>query len=100
MDRQISEYIKNWGGAASISLLDPRCVIFTEPNIQGAIGYNIVENNAVVFGDPVCPAEEKCSLALAFNDFAKKTGKDIIYIAASEEFSSWAMKSVCKSLLI
>jgi lysylphosphatidylglycerol synthetase-like protein (DUF2156 family) len=99
MDRQISEYIKKWGGAASISLLDPKCEIFMYPNIQGALGYHDVDNTAVIFGDPVCAPEDKALLALAFHDFANKSNKGFIYIAASEQFSNWAMTNVCKTLI-
>jgi lysylphosphatidylglycerol synthetase-like protein (DUF2156 family) len=52
-----------------------------------------------VFGDPVCPKEEKALLASAFDDFAKGMEKEPIYIAASEQFSQWAMKNICNSLL-
>lgn len=99
MRQQVAEYIKKWGGSASISLLDPKCEIFTHPGIAGAIGYHLVDNKAVAFGDPVCSIEEKPLLAQAFDAFAKEQAKDVIYIAASEHFSKWAMENVCQSML-
>jgi lysylphosphatidylglycerol synthetase-like protein (DUF2156 family) len=95
----LSELVKEWGSSASVSLLDPRCKIFTSPSLKGAVGYFKEQNNAVVFGDPVCRPEDKVRLAEAFQDYCKQTSTNYIYLAASESFSKWAMNNGHPTLL-
>lgn len=82
----ISEYIKKWGNATSIALLDPMSHIFSSTVTEGVIGYREISNCLVAFGDPVCSAENKLCLANAFHEYCEKQGKNIVYIASSEEF--------------
>lgn len=96
---QLSELINQWGGPVSISLLDPRCEIFSSPALKGAVGYFKVQNNAVIFGDPVCCPEDKPKLAQAFHDFSKETSLNYIYLAVSDRFCKWAMNNGCQTLL-
>lgn len=99
LDLQIGEYIKNFGGPLSISLLDPRCLIFKAPGINGAIGYCKIGKNTVVFGDPVASFEDKIKLGTAFHDYNSQNGCNSIYLAASVDFSEWAMQNISKSLI-
>ena len=97
--KKLSESIQKWGSSASIALLDPRCQIFTNPSVEGAIGYLLQNNHAVVFGDPVCSAANIPHLVNAFHDYSKENSKDLIYLTASENFAKWAISNGCQSLL-
>jgi len=48
------ELIKRWGGASSITMMDPICKHFSIPQIDGVIGYRSEFGCAIVYGDPLC----------------------------------------------
>lgn len=96
----IASLIKQWGGSASsTTLLDPDCKIFSTANIEGIIGYRTELDTAIAFGDPVCSPSSKTELAKAFHEYCRQQGKNVVYITASEEFSKWAISTVCKGMI-
>ncbi len=89
--------VRKWGDVNTDGILDAACQIFTDPHIDGLIGYRVECGNAVVFGDPVCAAADKPMLAKAFQQFCLAHKIGVVYIIASPEFASWAgpnMRSV------
>lgn len=96
---KVAEYIREWGGSASIALLDPACEHFVIPNCKGMIGYRTESNCAVVLGDPVCAPSHKADLVHSFHDYCKENGKNIIYTTTSERFAYWAMQNGCSALV-
>lgn len=95
----VDHYVREWGGAASNVLADNTCSLFTDPNIQGLIGYRVEGRCVIVFGDPVCSLENRPLLVQAFHQRFEAEGKNIVYATTSEEFSYWAMENVCKGLI-
>lgn len=95
----VAEYIRRWGGSASIALLDPACEHFGIPHHDGIIGYRSKTDCAVVLGDPVCPPAQKANLVRSFHEYCKESGKNIIYTTTSEHFSFWAMQNVCSAMI-
>lgn len=95
----IAEFIRRWGGSASIALLDPSFEIFTAPGIEGIIGYRKQSRCAVVFGDPLCDPTNMPVLAKSFHNYCEEKGWSIVYVTASEKFAKWAMKNTCHSLV-
>jgi lysylphosphatidylglycerol synthetase-like protein (DUF2156 family) len=91
--------VRHWGGATTDAILDPITKIFTHPNTSGFIGYRLAGSCAVVFGDPICPNEDRILLTQSFHKFMKEQRKNIIYIAASQDFAKWAIENVCKGLI-
>lgn len=95
----IADYIARWGNSSSIALFDPACKIFSVPNLEGVIGYRIEASNAIVFGDPLCPAESKHHLITAFNDNFRNKVKNIIYVTTSEQFTNWSLQHHYKAAI-
>lgn len=94
------EHIERWGHASSIALLDPRCLIFSTPGIEGIIGYRSHAQCMVVFGDPVCPQEALMPCMQAFHSFAQERVKSIVYAMASEKFTNWTLdQKICHSAI-
>lgn len=95
--KRIIHYLRKWGGDTADAILDPECAIFMDPQIEGLIGYRLKYNRVVVFGDPVCALEDKYKLAQAFQEYCKKMGYKVIYAIVSEDFTKWALNSICKA---
>src|ERR1700733_11495459 len=53
-NRSVVDYVQKWGHASSIALFDPACKIFSDPDVDGVIGYRLQSKCVIVFGDPVC----------------------------------------------
>ncbi|CAF23655.1 phosphatidylglycerol lysyltransferase domain-containing protein [Candidatus Protochlamydia amoebophila] len=88
--------VRRFGGSCSEAILDPRCQIFTDPFIDGLIGYRLENSRAIVYGDPVCQWEDTPLLIKSFTDFCHREGyKNIIYVITTEKFCKWAMENVC-----
>lgn len=97
--QEVIGLVRKWGGMNSDAVLDPECKFFTVPGIKGFIGYRLEANCAVVFGDPVCSFTDMQELTSKFHHALKMRGTKIIYIAASEKFSDWAIGNVAQSLV-
>ncbi len=91
--------VRKWGDVSTDGILDAKCQIFTDPHIDGLIGYRIEAGNAVVFGDPVCAAADKPRLAKAFQQFCRDQKIGVVYLIVSEEFANWAAQNM-RSVLI
>lgn len=92
----ILERIRRWGHASSDALLGNAVEYFTLPQIDGLIGYRQERKCIIVFGDPVCPPNDRPELALSFHHFAEQQGSSLIYISASKSFVEWSlMNNVC-----
>ncbi len=91
--------VRQWGDVGTDGLLDAKCQIFTDPHIDGLIGYRIEADTAVVFGDPVCAATDKPRLAKAFQQFCRDQKIGVVYIIVSEEFANWAVQNM-RSVLV
>lgn len=93
------EWIHLWGGAVSEAALDPACNFFRTPHINGLIGYRLVGNCAIVFGDPICASNDTPALTQAFHQHCEERNQNIIYIIASEKFAKWALDKYCRVML-
>ena len=91
--------VRRWGGATSDAVLDPAIEYYQASGISGFIGYRRAFNCAVVFGDPVCAAEDKLLLAEAFHQHAKSLNWSIVYVGASHVFAERAIGSLCGALV-
>lgn len=90
---EIASLISRLGTPPNINLLDSHYKTFKIPDIEGFIGYRIESEHAIVLGDPVCTKDDMPALVFAFNDHCQKMGWRIIYVAASEQFSHWALEN-------
>lgn len=96
---QIVDQVRRWGGLTSDAVLDPTIQIYKHQEIEGFIGYRSIGRCAVVFGDPICPAEDKQRLAEAFHRFIDHQGQSIVYVSVSETFAKWAIQYICGALV-
>lgn len=85
-----ADYVQQWGHPTSVGIFDSACQLFSIPDLEGIIGYRWQSKNAVVIGDPLCPAENLLTLVTAFSTYCKKNRKNIIYLGISERFAQWA----------
>jgi lysylphosphatidylglycerol synthetase-like protein (DUF2156 family) len=95
----ISECIQRWGNPASIALMDPDCLVFSQDSLEGIIGYKIQAHHAIVFGDPLCPPEHVDALTQAFHNQFKDSVKNIIYLATTKKFTHEALEHECEAAL-
>ncbi len=95
----IVEMVRLWGGSTTDAVLDPSMTNFQHPGIKGFIAYRLVMKCAIVFGDPICSAQDIEPLAKAFHRFMDEKDYRPIYIAASQEYAHWAIENVCGSII-
>lgn len=94
------ESVRKWGGSATDAILDPSCLIFTAPLIDGLIGYRSINGCAVVFGDPICPSQCNDILIGSFHKYCDSINLKVIYLIVSETFATWLVeKGFCKSII-
>jgi lysylphosphatidylglycerol synthetase-like protein (DUF2156 family) len=93
--KKVVELVRRWGDDSADAIFDPHTKIFSVPSIDGLIGYRVESGNAIAFGDPVCPPDQKQELALAFKEFCKNEKLDPSFILVSEEFKNWAVQHIC-----
>ncbi len=96
---ELVELVRKWGGPTSDAVLDPLIEYFIDPSISGFVGYRKAMDCAVVYGDPICSLEDRPRLTHAFHSFAEGQGVSIVYLAASQDFSQWAIQNVCGALI-
>lgn len=94
---QLIHLVRRWGGSATDAVLDPVCKTFHAQDIDGVIGYRVEYGCALVYGDPVCAPKDAPHLATAFHRYCQKQKMSFIFLAASKNFSHWALNHVCKS---
>lgn len=95
----LTDYIQQYGTAASIALFDPAFKIFKIDPVNGIIGYRAEGKCAVVFGDPLCAQNDRFALTHAFHDYCKKNNMRVVYTAVSDQFRQWAMQGLCKAAM-
>lgn len=95
LEEGVSELVTRFGGSASVALVDPHCKLFRHPEVEGVIGYRSAPGCAVVFGDPVCAQEDLECMTRAFHEAQGKNS--VVYVTASERFTEWALKHLCKA---
>ncbi len=96
---KLSTAVKRLGNPISTILLDFPSQIFTIPDIDGLIGFQLINNCAIVMGDPVCLPEQIPELTQAFHHHGQNQNWTIVYLLASETFANWAIHNTCKTLI-
>ena len=86
--------VRKWADVNTDGLLDASCKTFSTVGVEGLIGYRIEAGNAVVFGDPVCAAEDKGKLATEFQNYCQSQKMGVVYAVVSEEFAGWAAQNL------
>jgi len=95
----IPDCVARWGNAVSIALFDPACKIFSTPHAEGIIGYRLEAQRLIVFGDPLCAQPDMPTLVREFHAHFQPRVKNILYVAASEKFTDWALQHVCHAAI-
>lgn len=90
----IVKLIRKWGDVNTDGLLEPTVKTFFSAGIEGFIGYRIEGAHAVVFGDPVCSAANKPTLALAFQKHCESKNLKVVYTIVSKDFANWTFKAL------
>lgn len=85
------EKVRRLGGSTADAILDPSTLIFTQPEIDGLVGYRVQDNLAVVFGDPVCAPQDIPKLARKFDETMKEKGLTTITVNATRRYRDWAI---------
>lgn len=93
------EYLRRWGGSAANAVLDLQCKMFTTPEVQGLISYRNESKCIVTYGDPVCDPKDIPILTIAFHQYCKQLGKEVVYIGTSKAFMQWAMQHTCSTAI-
>lgn len=86
--------VRKWGDVNTDGLLEEECLVFAIPDLDGFIGYQVKNSQAIVFGDPVCSPEDKPALATAFQKDCKEKNLGVVYTIVSEDFANWAHKNL------
>lgn len=89
----ISKLIHQYGGPASNAFFDEGFNIFTSPTVEGIIGYRVVSDCAIVYGDPLCSQDNLTTLTSEFEQFCKQHKYPLIYLITSQNFSKWALEN-------
>lgn len=99
-DREyIVQKVRRHGSASSSAVLDPNCLHFSTPQIDGLVGYRTDSSCAIVYGNPICKLEDREALVSAFDQFCQQQGLKVIYMGVDEEFARFALGRHCKILI-
>jgi lysylphosphatidylglycerol synthetase-like protein (DUF2156 family) len=97
MTCDVVQLVRKYAGAASDALLDPSCLQFYHPPLEGFIGYKSLAGCAIVLGDPVCRPEDSLALASAFQLFTREQNLSTIYMMTTERFTKLAQNNLCRA---
>jgi len=86
------ELVRRFGGPVSHAVLNPSLSLFRTPDIDGLIGFQLVQRCAVVQGDPVCAPEHKTLLADAFAIYCTNNGWSFLYTTVTTDMQAYAIK--------
>jgi lysylphosphatidylglycerol synthetase-like protein (DUF2156 family) len=86
------ELVRRYGGPVSHAALNPSLSLFRIPDIDGLIGFQLVQRCAVVQGDPVCASEYKSALADAFASYCTNKGWGFLYTSVTADMKDYAKK--------
>lgn len=95
----IDLWVHRWGCATSEAIFDSECDIFHAPHIEGFIGYRVVADCAIVYGDPICDIQNVQGLTHAFHQYCQEKKLNIVYMIVSKSFAHWAIDNICKVLI-
>ena len=84
------ELVRRYGRGLSHATLDPSCNNFRVPHIDGLIGFRVIRQCAVVYGDPLCAPGQKSGLADAFSAHCAANGWFVLYVAATGTMQTYA----------
>lgn len=87
---ELVRLVRKWGDVNTDGILDQPTKIYTDPKIEGLIGYRIESGHAVVFGDPVAAPNDKLLLAESFQDYCEQHNLGVVYTMVTEEFANWS----------
>jgi lysylphosphatidylglycerol synthetase-like protein (DUF2156 family) len=96
---RLADVVRKFGNPVSALLLTSPYSYFQVPNIEGIIGYERVNNCAVVIGEPICSGQDLAALTHAFHDYCQKNSWKIVYLLASGSYADWALQNGCRSLI-
>jgi lysylphosphatidylglycerol synthetase-like protein (DUF2156 family) len=89
----VVEAFTKWGSYSSIAVLDPKYLIFSIPEVEGCVGYQVYHGKAVITGSPICPPEAIPKLMEAFQAFCKENRWKCVCTAAAGPFAEWAFST-------
>ncbi len=95
----LASIVKRLGNPESTSLLHSPCNVFQIPQVDGAIGYHLIGNCAVVIGDPICLPQDIAELTKAFHLYCQECNLTTIYLLACHDFAHWAINNGCRTLI-
>lgn len=97
--KRLASLVQLLGNPVSTILLDSSYEIFAIPDIEGLIGYQLVNSCAVVMGDPMCLEKDRQELTQAFHKYCNEKQWSIIYFLCSDSFAHWAIQNQCRTLI-
>src|SRR6202521_5541956 len=71
----------------SLVSIAPGALVWTSPDIDGAIIYGEFGHVWLVAGDPIAPLDDMAELARQFAAFAKRKNRVVAFVPASSEFA-------------
>jgi lysylphosphatidylglycerol synthetase-like protein (DUF2156 family) len=80
---EVTERVRQFGGALSHALLDPSCRGFETDGVEGVVAFDVVGKCAVVFGDPICANAQREALEAAFEAYCREHGWSTIVVATT-----------------
>ena len=86
----IVELVRHYGGPVSHAALNPKLSLFQTPDIEGFIGFQLINRCAVVQGDPVCASEYKAALADTFASHCTNNGWSFLYTSVTADMHTYA----------
>lgn len=99
INKTLASVVKRLGNPVSPNLLNLPCSIFQIPEIDGIIGYQQVNDTAIVIGDPICLPKNIETLTQAFHLFCKRENLTIVYLLVSYSFAQWGISNECQTLI-
>jgi len=85
----LEELISCYGRVSHMGILDPSYTFFLTTDRRAALYYKLVNNIAVIGGDPLCPTILFSQILAEFQAYCTKFGWGLAFLGASETFKNF-----------
>ncbi|UZJ57562.1 hypothetical protein CBS101457_006882 [Exobasidium rhododendri] len=82
----LEKLIANYGDSTNTSWLDERFTIWRDPETGAAVGYNHMQDRAIVVGDPLCEVGQYHRVSQNFLSFIKQKKLTPVWLLISSDF--------------
>lgn len=86
----LGSLVEKYGRVSHMGVLDPSYSFFLSKDLQSALYYKVLNNIAVIGGDPLCSPSQYDNLLQEFRRLRKRRGWGVAFLGATDNFLPYA----------